>query len=109
MSSTSRPLIRRIKRRLAPLCSTPDAPHIAGMSAHSQPVDTDKIESADGGLGVSIGRILQLLMRPELSKWRPIMVLAILLTLAAAVLEVLAPILLGLAVDKLVPDSDGVV
>ncbi|MEO1323503.1 MAG: ABC transporter ATP-binding protein/permease [Pseudomonadota bacterium] len=79
------------------------------MSAHIQTADADKIESADGGIGVSVGRILQLLMRPELRKWRPIMVLAILLTLGAAVLEVLAPILLGLAINQLVPNEDGVV
>lgn len=77
------------------------------MSAHTQTADPDKIESADGGIGVSIGRILQLLLRPELSKWRPVMVLAIILTLGAAVLEVLAPILLGLAVDQLVPNEAG--
>jgi len=79
------------------------------MSVQEQTADPDKIESADGGIGVSIGRILQLLMRPELSKWRPIMVLAILLTLAAAFLEVLAPILLGVAINQLVANEDGVV
>ncbi|MEL7541743.1 MAG: ABC transporter transmembrane domain-containing protein, partial [Pseudomonadota bacterium] len=78
------------------------------MSAHTQTADPDKIESADGGIGVSIGRIFQLLLRPELSKWRPIMVLAILLTLGAAVLEVLAPILLGVAINQLVPNDAGV-
>ena len=79
------------------------------MSVETQTADPDKIESADGGIGVSIGRIIKLLARPELSKWRPIMVLAILLTLGAAVLEVLAPILLGLAINNLVADSNGVV
>ena len=61
------------------------------MNTDTQTVDPDKIESADGGIGVSIGRILKLLARPELAKWRPVMVLAILLKLAAAVLEVAAP------------------
>ena len=79
------------------------------MSVETQTADPDKIESADGGIGVSIGRIIKLLARPELSKWRPIMVVAILLTLGAAVLEVLAPILLGLAINNLVADSNGVV
>ncbi|MEM6557419.1 MAG: ABC transporter transmembrane domain-containing protein, partial [Pseudomonadota bacterium] len=79
------------------------------MSVETQTADPDKIESADGGIGVSIGRIIKLLARSELSKWRPIMVLAILLTLGAAVLEVLAPILLGLAINNLVADSNGVV
>lgn len=79
------------------------------MSAHSQTADPDQIESADGGIAVSIGRILKLLARPELKKWRPIMVIAILLTLGAAVLEVLAPILLGVAVNQLVENDQGVV
>ncbi len=82
---------------------------MAGMSADQQTVDADKIESADGGLFVSIGRILKLLARPELSKWRPIMVIAILLTLGAAVLEIAAPILVGVAINQLVANEDGVV
>jgi ATP-binding cassette subfamily B protein len=79
------------------------------MSAHTHTADPDKIESADGGLGVSIGRILKLLARPELSKWRPIMVLAILLTLGAAVLEVAAPLFVGIAVNQLVSNDEGIV
>lgn len=78
------------------------------MSDETQTADPDTIESADGGIGVSIGRILKLLARPELSKWRPVMVLALILTLGAAVLEVLAPILLGLAVNQLVPNDAGI-
>jgi len=74
-----------------------------------QTADTDKIESADGGLVVSIGRILKLLARPELRKWRPVMVIAIMLTLGAAVLEVVAPILVGIAVNQLVANDDGIV
>ena len=62
--------------------------------------DNDKIDSADGGLGQSIARILKLLWRPELSKWRPVMGIAIVLTLAAAVLEVISPIILGDAINK---------
>ena len=79
------------------------------MSAHIQTADPDKIESADGGIGVSIGRILKLLARPELAKWRPIMVLAILLTLGAAVLEVAFPLLLGYAINQLVANDEGFV
>lgn len=74
-------------------------------NAHAA-VDADKIESADGGIGVSIGRILRLLARPELSKWRPVMVVAVLLTLGAAVLEVAFPLLLGYAINQLV-DKQG--
>ncbi|MEL6569846.1 MAG: ABC transporter transmembrane domain-containing protein, partial [Pseudomonadota bacterium] len=81
------------------------------MSQHSQTstADQDRIESADGGLWVSIVRILKLLARPELSKWRPVMVLAIFLTLGAAVLEVVFPLLLGYAINRIVVSDTGVV
>lgn len=70
---------------------------------HQTPVDHDKIESADGGIGVSILRILKLLWRPELAKWRPVMAVAILLTLAASVLEVISPLVLGHAINQAAP------
>lgn len=73
---------------------------------HATRDDKDQIESADGGLGGAIGRILKLLARPELSKWRPIMAIAIVLTLAAAVLEVASPILLGEAINRVAGEGD---
>lgn len=82
---------------------------MARMSEAHQTADADKIESADGGIGVSITRILKLLARPELAKWRLVMVLAILLTLGAAVLEVAFPLLLGYAVNQLVANDAGIV
>ena len=69
--------------------------------------DTDKIESADGSLGATIGRILKLLARPELAKWRPVMGAAILLTLAAAVLEIISPMILGEAINAVAGVGDG--
>lgn len=72
----------------------------------SQP-DRDRIESADGGLGSAIIKILKLLARPEMKKWRPIMVVAIILTLGAAVLEVVSPIILGDAINR-VAGEEGV-
>ncbi|MEE2878340.1 MAG: ABC transporter ATP-binding protein/permease [Pseudomonadota bacterium] len=68
--------------------------------------DNDRIDSADGGLRASIGRILKLLWRPELSKWRPVMGIALVLTLAAAVLEVASPIILGNAINKVAGEED---
>lgn len=73
---------------------------MAPMKTMAGEPDNDKIDSADGGLGQSIARILKLLWRPELSKWRPVMGIAIVLTLAAAVLEVISPIILGDAINK---------
>lgn len=68
--------------------------------------DNDRIDSADGGLWGSIIQILKLLWRPELAKWRPVMAVAVVLTLGAAVLEVVSPIILGDAINK-VAGEDG--
>jgi ATP-binding cassette subfamily B protein len=84
-----------------------DAPHITGMSDTNAAADADKIESADGGIGVTIGRILKLLARPELSKWRPTMGFAIVLTLIAAILEVVSPIIFGNAINAVAGVGDG--
>ena len=84
-----------------------NAPHIAGMSDTNAAADADKIESADGSIGVTIGRILKLLARPELSKWRPTMGFAIVLTLCAAVLEVVSPIIFGNAINAVAGVGDG--
>jgi len=75
--------------------------------SHTAAEDQDRIESADGRLWVSIVRILRLLARPELRKWRPVMVLAIVVTLGAAMLEVAFPLLLGYAINRLVADDAG--
>lgn len=74
--------------------------HLANSST-----DQDKIESADGGIGISILRILKLLARPELSRWRPVMILAVVLTLIASVLEVISPIVVGHAINQAAPAS----
>ncbi|MEL7129936.1 MAG: ABC transporter ATP-binding protein/permease [Pseudomonadota bacterium] len=67
----------------------------------------DQIESADGGIGASIGRVLQILTRPELVKWRPIMGLAIFLTLGAKIVSVAAPVYLGEAINALEAGTGG--
>lgn len=67
----------------------------------------DKIETADGGLFVSIRRILKLLARPELAKWRPTMAVAVTLTLIAAVLEVISPLLIGNAINAVANVNSG--
>ena len=69
--------------------------------------EPDNIESADGGIGVSISRILTLLTRPELKRSRPVMVLAVLLTLIAAVIDVLSPLVIGAAINVVAGESPG--
>jgi len=73
------------------------------MAPHSRPgsTDVDAIESGDAGLGVSLLRIGKILARPELSKWRPLMVAALVLTLASKVFAVFAPVYFGDAINKL--------
>jgi len=83
-------------------CMRPPSPSPEQTENH------DRIESADGGLWASILRIITLLWRPELAKWRPVMAVAVLLTLAASVLEVVSPLVLGHAINQVAPaGSDG--
>ncbi len=82
-------------------CMRPPSPSPEQTENH------DRIESADGGLWASILRILKLLWRPELAKWRPVMVVAVLLTLAASVLEVVSPLVLGHAINQVAPAGSG--
>lgn len=82
---------------------------MAGMSpsfSADRAANPDRIESADGGLWTSILRILKLLARPELAKWRPVMAAALVITLAASVLEVVAPLIMGHAINQAV-SADG--
>ena len=67
----------------------------------------DEIESADGGIGASVVRVVGVLARPELKRWRPIMALAVVLTLAAKVVAVAAPLYLGRAINALEGGSSG--
>lgn len=70
-------------------------------SEQTPPDDQDRIESAEGGLWASILRILALLGRDELSRWRFRMGLAVAITLAAKGFEVAAPVLLGNGINAL--------
>ena len=74
---------------------------------HTTSPEPDRIESADGGIGASIGRILKLLARPELKRSRPVMVLAVVLTLTAAVIDVLSPLVIGAAINVIAGESPG--
>ena len=74
-------------------------------AAVTAPENHDRIDSADGGLWKSILRILNLLARPELAKWRPVMALAIVITLAASILEVVSPLVMGHAINQAVPEG----
>jgi len=96
-----------LRDRQNTFCLPPIPPHMAGMTKPTTtteaPANHDTIDSADGGIGVSILRILKLLGRSELARWRPVMVIAVILTLAASVLEVVSPLLLGHAINQAAP------
>jgi ATP-binding cassette subfamily B protein len=69
-------------------------------------VDVDAIESGKAGIAISLVRIGQILARPELAKWRPLMALALALTLASKVFAVYAPVYFGDAINALAaPDA----
>ncbi len=70
------------------------------MSAeHPHNFDDDDIKSADGGLGRALAKVFQLLARPALKSYRPIMGFAIILTLVGKVLSVASPVFFGEAVN----------
>ena len=62
--------------------------------------DTDAIETASGGIGLALLRVIQVLSRPSLKRWRVRMVIAIALTIAAKFLSVASPLYLGDAITK---------
>ncbi|MAI92131.1 ABC transporter ATP-binding protein/permease [Ponticaulis sp.] len=73
------------------------------MRSHS-PTDNDAIESASGGIGTALLRVVQVLWRPALSQWRFRMVIALIITVVAKGVSVAAPLFLGDAINKA---SDG--
>jgi len=92
---------------MLPLAQLPDTPYVEAMSKRFALPDPDQIETADGGILASVAKILVVLARPELKRWRPIMVMAIILTLAAKVVAVAAPVYLGRAIDALADGASG--
>jgi ATP-binding cassette subfamily B protein len=68
--------------------------------------DVDAIEAGKVGIASSLVRIGKILARPELAKWRPLMALALVLTLASKVFAVYAPVYFGDAINALsAPDA----
>ena len=70
-------------------------PHAASST------DIDAIETGDAGLGASLVRIGKIMARPALAKWRPVMVVALVLTLASKVFAVYAPVFFGDAINQM--------
>ena len=75
--------------------------------AHAKsPSDVDGLETGDAGLGISLARIGQIMARPELKRWRLVMLAALVLTLASKVFAVYAPVFFGDAINRMTgPDA----
>ncbi len=71
------------------------------MSAahHHAQVEDDGIASGDGGIGAAMVRVFRLLARDALKRQRPLMALAILVTLIGKVFAVASPVFFGEAVN----------
>ncbi|MEO0881451.1 MAG: ABC transporter ATP-binding protein/permease [Pseudomonadota bacterium] len=67
----------------------------------------DAIETADGGLGAALARVIGILVSPNLAKWRPVMLLAVALTLVSRGVSVAAPLYLEQAINALTDGVDG--
>jgi ATP-binding cassette, subfamily B, heavy metal transporter len=78
-----------------------EAPKAAPKGGAPQSADVDAIETGKAGIGISLVRIGQILARPELAKWRPLMVAALLLTITSKVFSVYAPVYFGDAINLL--------
>ena len=79
------------------------AHYLANMKSMSA-TDTDAIETASGGIGTALLRVGAILLRPNLSKWRFRMALALVITVCAKGFSVAAPLYLG---DAITTASDG--
>ncbi len=72
------------------------------MHPHAKsPQDVDGLETGDAGLGISLARIGKIMARPELKRWRLVMLAALVLTLAAKVFAVYAPVFFGDAINSM--------
>ncbi len=68
----------------------------------------NKEPKADGKIGPALRRVFGLLLEPDLRKYRPIMAIAVILTLIAKLFAVISPVFFGDAVNALASQADGV-
>jgi len=68
-------------------------------AAHHSQAEDDGIASGDGRIGSALVRVFHLLARPALKRQRPLMALAILVTLVGKVFAVASPVFFGDAVN----------
>ncbi|MGF1461994.1 MAG: ABCB family ABC transporter ATP-binding protein/permease [Maricaulaceae bacterium] len=71
------------------------------MVPSASSTDLDAINAAEGRLGRTFARLIGLIARPDMAKWRPIALLAVLITLAAKSMAVISPVFFGDALNAL--------
>lgn len=76
-----------------------DAHYLAIMRTMAS-TDADAIESASGGIGTALMRVGEILLRPNLSRWRFRMIIALAITVCAKGFSVVAPLYLGEAITR---------
>ncbi|WP_022695390.1 ABCB family ABC transporter ATP-binding protein/permease [Ponticaulis koreensis] len=76
-----------------------DAHYLAIMRTMAS-TDADAIESASGGIGTALMRVGDILLRPNLSRWRFRMIIALAITVCAKGFSVVAPLYLGEAITR---------
>lgn len=84
---------------------------MADTASQSTPVSAANFEDVAAEratLGTSILRVLRLLWRPEMMKWRAVIIAAFLITIVAKVLSVTGPLFLGEGINQLAAGGDGV-
>ena len=70
---------------------------------HSDDIETTSQDAAP--FGQSVGRMFAVLLRPELKRWRPRIVAAVVLTICAKGLSVTAPVFMGNGINALTSDG----
>jgi ATP-binding cassette subfamily B protein len=75
--------------------------------AHHDSTAFDDVAASRAGLGAAILRLVKILWRRDLAKWRPHIVLALIVTVIAKVLAVAAPVYLGDAGNLLAEGAGG--
>ncbi|WP_022697985.1 ABCB family ABC transporter ATP-binding protein/permease [Euryhalocaulis caribicus] len=72
-------------------------------NGHAPSSDTD-IPSAEGGVSLAMRRLTEILLSDEMRRWRPLMALALALTVVAKLFTVASPVFFGNAINSI---SDG--
>jgi len=68
----------------------------------STPRDDNDIPAAEGGVGSAFSRLIEVLLSDDMRRWRPLMALALALTVIAKLFSVASPVFFGEAINTVV-------